>query len=257
MRYKDMDADPENGEGLSTEFNVSTYIQENEFPLNFSKRVIYLNARSDEVNNAITTLRSISPTVTGLFLEYLLEGTMICKYNLNVSIYSFEAFGDNVFKRWCESKSYSYGRVIRMLFTTNSIHSNEDIIIYTFYKTFVTLNNFNGDIETIATIADSPEVITIINYFTHELIPQLNIRDEVTFEPGFLTVRGQYALRSNPDFIIDGNVIDMKVASQHKWMQWARQLYLYSEGMRQNGYGVNKCYILNVLSNILVEYSFY
>ena len=256
VRYKRIEHDPSVGEGLTRELNVTGYVKANAFPIKYKKIITKLNPRSAEVDNAIRALRSYerNGTTTGLIIEHLTEACLINKYNLEYEIDTFPTFDE--FERFVDLRGDDLKRLIFRMMDGDYCHNDEEIIIYAYFKTILHIKGFAEDTTVVKYMMRDSHIPIIINYIKEELIPQSNVTGEVSFEPAYLTVRENYALRSGPDFVIDGNIIEMKVAAKNTWINWARQLYLYADGMRQNHIPYGKCYILNVYSNEMIEFTF-
>lgn len=256
IHYHEIKNDPSVGEGLTRALNVTGYIKSNSFTIKYKKVITKLNPRSADVENAIHALRTYerNGSATGLVLEHLLEGCLINKYDFEYKMDSFSMFDE--FERFVNLHGDRLKILIFRMMHGDFCHNEEEIIIYAYYKSLLHVKGFSNDASVLSYMMKDSHIPILINYIRIELIPQLNIREEVTFEPAYLTVRESYALRSGPDFVIDKDIIDMKVAAKNDWVKWARQLYLYREGMKQNHIEFGKCYILNLFTNERIEFLF-
>ena len=242
------------GSGLTRELNVTGYISKNKFPLKYSKKVTKLNKRSEEVDEAINVLRSYHAATAGSFLEYLLEACILSTFKLEREIDG--VIGNKIFEEYCEELGYQPLRRTFAILSGEYPTDNDEIKLYALLLTCNHVSSFSDDTSCLRRMTRDKHIDTIIEYYVHELIPQLNIQRSVSFEPSYLTVRDQYALRSSPDFIIDSKIYDFKVYSQCKWLDWARQLYLYEDGLKQNKIECKGTYIINLLTNEIIEYIF-
>lgn len=251
--YKRLTPDEHVGEGLTRELNVTGYVDKHAFPLRYIKTVHPLNPRDSSIDSAFQALRSIDNKTSGTLIEYLFEACLMKVYDLDYHL-------EEIVERK-ELKDYFHGDKTTMLNTIfemlqpGFVSDEEGIAIWTLYRTLDHVYGFTNSATSVLTMIHNPAIETIRDYFIHDLIPQLNIQESISFEPAYLTVREHYALRSGPDFIIDGKIVDMKVA-ERKTVKWGRQLYLYEKGLEQNHIPHEKSFILNPLANEMVEYMF-
>lgn len=255
VKYKHIKVNSDIGRGLTKELNVTGYAREHSFPLKYQKTITKLKKRSPEVDEAIQALRSHerNGTTTGLIIEYLLEGCIINVFGIVYKRNDFMSCRE--FEDFVDLHGDQLARLIFDMMDGDFCYDDEEIIIYAYHKTIEHIKGFIEDISDAAVIIRDPHIPIIIKYLKEELIPQLNIT-EVSFEPAYLTEIENYALRSGPDFVINGNIIELKVCSKCTWIYWARQLYLYRKGFIANGNECDGCFILNLYTNEIIEFTF-
>ena len=101
-------------------------------------------------------------------------------------------------------------------------------------------------------IARSPDLPLILNWLSTTVTPYLVEDAKMVDFPSYLTSFKGTNLRSSPDLVVDSKIIDVKVSSSMSWSYWAIQLYLYRLGIGGN----YSCFILNLLKNEFVEFTF-
>lgn len=88
-----------------------------------------------------------------------------------------------------------------------------------------------------------------------ELIPQLEVKGIIYFDDSsYLSTYENNLLICEPDFIIDGKIIDFKVCEKNNYLDWARQLFIYSHGLIQNKIIPHGMYVLNLFTNELIKF---
>ena len=87
------------------------------------------------------------------------------------------------------------------------------------------------------------------------LIEGAEIKGIIYFDDSsYLSIYEDNLLICEPDFIIDGKIIDFKVCEKNKDLEWARQLFIYSEGLVQNKIIPHGMYVLNLFTNELIKF---
>lgn len=238
--------------------STTKFINNNRFPIKYSKIVNKLKERSISIDNSIYKIREkYNKSFAGSFLQYLFEICLIKKYDLNyldisTNICRYES--NFAFNKFIEE--IGENRFLKSLdnLSKNILHSDE-LIIHAVYRSAKVISRFSNNLVIKPEIIDDTDNKNIINYFMDELIPQLEIKGFIYFDDSsYLSTYENNLLICEPDFIIDGKIIDFKVCEKNNYADWVRQLFIYSEGLLQNKIIPHGIYVLNLFTNELIKF---
>lgn len=238
--------------------STTNFIDNNRFPIKYSKTVNKLKERSISIDESICKIREkYNKSFAGTFLQYLFEICLIKKYELNYSDISINVckptsnFAFNIFVEEISEKRFN--KSLDKL-SKNDLQSDE-LIMHAVYRSSKAISKFSSNLVIKPEIIDDEDIKIIINYFMDELIPQLEIKGIIYFDDSsYLSIYENNLLICEPDFIIDGKIIDFKVCEKNNYSEWARQLFIYSEGLVQNKIIPHGMYVLNLFTNELIKF---
>lgn len=241
--------------------STTNFIDNNRFPIKYSKTVNKLKERSIYIDESICKIREkYNKSFAGTFLQYLFEICLIKKYELNyldISINVCRSTSNFAFNKFVEEIGENRFNKSLDKLSKNDLQSDE-LIIHAVYRSSKAISKFSSNLVIKPEIIDDEDIKIIINYYMDELIPQLEVKGIIYFDDSsYLTTYENNLLICEPDFIIDGKIIDFKVCEKNNYVDWARQLFIYSQGLIQNKiipHQSDGIYVLNLFTNELIKF---
>ena len=193
--------------------------------LRFIKRIKNLKIRSRDVEDAIQHLYSSTQGVGELLFDYLLEATLIDRFNFEKVFRGLFPYNPD-YAKISDSLGFMTKEHMICDYLANNYKTEEMKIAYALISILIN-SPLKVRIESFITPNAIREMRVMLKYFKNELIPQMTIR-------------------AIPTFII----VNTKLSRTNQFTRWANQLYL--QRLTQTSV---KTYVLNFATNQLIEFS--